>query len=150
MADSGRQARRLRQERGLGQRKGRNGHIGEIIDDQVEPLATEARQDGLDFECARERAVYGVDDEGRAEPHEHHLPVAPRSRLKRKEREHGSACRQEMHRSGAEPCNHARRTGLADAALDSAEAALGGVRRETARDLAEDGDVAILLTAGRA
>ena len=54
-----------------------------------------------------------------------------------------------MHRSGAEPRDHSRRTGLADAALDSAEAALGGVRR-TALDLAEDGDVAILLTAGRA
>ena len=38
------------QEVRLGQRKGRNGDIGEIVDDEIEPFAAEARQDGLDLE----------------------------------------------------------------------------------------------------
>ena len=103
----GRQPRRFRQERCFAERVSRDDDVSEIVDDQIEALAAEARQHRLDVELARERTVRRVDDQRDAEPHEHHPPVAVMRGAKREQREHGPACGQEMHRRGAEPRVHA-------------------------------------------
>jgi len=73
--DGGRQTKPLRKNLRARQRKGGDRHIGEIIDDEIEALAVEARQDSRDVGPARERAVDAVDDECQTQPHEHLLPV---------------------------------------------------------------------------
>ena len=88
--DSGRQAERLGQEIRLDQRESGNDVVGEIIDDQVEALAAEARQHGLYVNEACERPVNRIDDESDAKPDEHHLDVAGVHRFQRKKREDGT------------------------------------------------------------
>ena len=92
------QAKRLRQEVGLGEHEGRDGHISEIIDDEVETLAAEARQHVLHLEQARQGPVDGVDQERDTEPDEHHLPIGLMSSAERQEREHGADGGQHMDR----------------------------------------------------
>ena len=106
----GRQAERLGQEIGQAQGEGRHHDISEIVDDEVEPLAAEARQDGLDVDRARERTVDRIDEERDAQPDEHRLHVAFMRRSERKKREHRARGGEHMHRYGADQSDHRQLT----------------------------------------
>jgi len=105
--DAGGEAPRWRKEVSLAQSKGRDHHIGEKIDDQVETLAAPARQNPGDAEAPGERTVNAVDDQGHAKPDEHPPPIGLRGGDQRKKREGGAGRGSKVNRGGPQGRTHA-------------------------------------------
>jgi hypothetical protein len=87
----------------LSEHESRDGHIGEIVDNEIEALTTEPRQHGFDVEAARQRAVNGVHEKRDPQPDEDHLPVGVLGGQQRQQRQHGAKGREHMDGRCQEP-----------------------------------------------
>jgi hypothetical protein len=77
--------------------EGRDEHIGEEIDHQIEHVARPARQPRGDFEPPRDHAIDAVDEQGGTEQEEHFRPVALDRSQQREQRQRRARRREDVH-----------------------------------------------------
>jgi len=90
------------------QRKGRDEHIGQVVDDQIQQHPVKARRVGLDVIAAGQRTIDAVNKKRHHQPEEHQRPVFARGGQKRQHGKDRACGGEEMDQKGTALALHDR------------------------------------------